>query len=288
MSRPFSSIDARRLLDGHDLDGEDRAGIGVLPPGARAAAGRAAGGEAADRRLLARRRMEAEFPAVGRAERPVDVEEPRARPRSARRRASSRRSGRARPCRGRRRRRAAPPARNCRCRRRAPSAARDGARRPRRRGSPPPWFRGRTTRSARLSSSSGFRIGENQKKSRLFSLTRRRIVGGGDAGDGRRGTRRSSTRSRPPQPARVEIVDVAAELDEGRAPDDRRPPCPSPRSRRAALPTVAVRIEVLRLPAELDRAVGAQMLELVDEVELGRAEVLALLHAHEVRAGDAA
>ena len=68
--------DARLLLDRDHLDGVDRAGIGILAPGAGAAAGRAAGGEAADRRLLARRRMEAELPAIG-PERPVDVEKAR-------------------------------------------------------------------------------------------------------------------------------------------------------------------------------------------------------------------
>ena len=70
--------DARRFLDGDDLHGVDRAGIGDLAPGAGAAAGGAAGDEAADRRLLAGRGVEAKLPAARRlgmvAQRPVDVE----------------------------------------------------------------------------------------------------------------------------------------------------------------------------------------------------------------------
>src|SRR5581483_5199900 len=42
-------------------------------------------------------------------------------------------------------------------------------------------------------------------------------------------------------------------------------------------------IEVLRLPAELGKAVGTKVLELLQEGELARAEILRLLHADEVR-----
>ncbi len=73
----------RNFLDRDDLGRDHCTGIGYLPPRARSAAGRAAGDEAADRRLLARRGMEAELPALSAparvAERSVDVQEPRPR-----------------------------------------------------------------------------------------------------------------------------------------------------------------------------------------------------------------
>ena len=70
---------ARMLFDGDDLDGEHRARIGNLSPGAGAGAGRAAGDEAADGRVLAGGRIEAQL-VRGRRQRAIDVEHARAGP----------------------------------------------------------------------------------------------------------------------------------------------------------------------------------------------------------------
>ena len=64
-------------------------------------------------------------------------------------------------------------------------------------------------------------------------------------------------------------------------PDGRPPPCPF-RRRGGGIAERALGVQVLRLPAELHRPVGAQMLELLDEGELVGAKVLGIFHAHQI------
>ncbi len=68
---------ARMLFDGDNFDGEHRARIRDLSPGAGAGAGRAAGDESADGRVLAGGRVEAQL-VSGRREGAIDIEHARA------------------------------------------------------------------------------------------------------------------------------------------------------------------------------------------------------------------